>query len=244
MPKCPFLSSYLECYAGGFGSANCFHDGYHCGCKFKTARLQFAETPPSAARLIVLSEITDFLSSMKSRAVASVSSGYSYIYQPLDSSSSHHAQEKSEPAAAGLPSSAALQEADSDESALSQLFSPPGEQPERNVAGKTFPLGNSSRPSPSGDNLVGDTLAGDNSLGDSPDSISSFLSSLRVRPVTNRHIYAMSDLYTSAAMNGDVKAFFSAIDSSDRDPEKHAFLRRLPSRPFFSADLWEIGKNL
>lgn len=33
--RCPHLSIHLECNAGGFGHANCFHHDYHSNCHYR-----------------------------------------------------------------------------------------------------------------------------------------------------------------------------------------------------------------
>jgi len=33
--KCPFLSTYLDCYAGGSATAECYHEHFHNNCEHK-----------------------------------------------------------------------------------------------------------------------------------------------------------------------------------------------------------------
>ncbi|HLC68005.1 MAG TPA: hypothetical protein VJI12_03940 [archaeon] len=37
MKKCPYLSTRLECYAGGSGHANCMNPTFHNMCKHRKA---------------------------------------------------------------------------------------------------------------------------------------------------------------------------------------------------------------
>ena len=190
MPKCPFLSTYLECYAGGFGKASCLEDEYHCSCKFKHERLQPKKPVESSGNSIVqeaqiMPDISSFLSSMPMRKIAvQPFFTHSYTYQPL----------------------AELFVVDErNRSALSALFI---------------------------------------QKRDPASAVSEFLSSIAPRSVNQKHIYALSDLYTSVRLMDNIRSFMASMDLSEGEQKALGFVRRMHVRPFFSPELLEIGRSL